>query len=267
LASAWDKLEDLRLNEESLLNQWRSKTDALVLEANGYKQMGGETIRQLSRLSDALATERNMSRITPETRTRLEKNLEEAQELILHARQEYAAASAVAAALADSSQIDDLLGVFSVKLPTETIEDVVPEPVPELIVPIEVETAPQNNALHQWLADISRERGIGQTGIIRSDGTLEMGNVARAAELGHLLKETERYNLDLSSELRRKPARLHTIEYQGGALIAMFMRKNEAEASSQSTIVIQLEDMASYSRIFAQAQRDYDQLLEWALAV
>jgi hypothetical protein len=31
--------------------------------------------------------------------------------------------------------------------------------------------------------------------------------------------------------------------------------------------VIQLEDMASYSRIFAQAQRDYDQLLEWVFAV
>ena len=262
LASAWDKLENLRLNEESALNQWRAKTDALVSEAGGYKQMGGETIRQLIRLSDALAAERNMSRITPETRSRLEKNLEEAQELILHARQEYAAASAVAAALADSSQIDDLLGVFSMKQP------VVPKeaPKPEVVAPTQAVATEQSNALHQWLADISRERGIGQTGIIRSDGTLETGNVARAAELGHLLAETERYNLDLSSELRRKPARLHTIEYQGGALIAMFMRKNEAEASAKSTIVIQLEDMASYSRIFAQAQRDYDQLLEWALA-
>ena len=28
LASAWDKLENLRLNEESALNQWRAKTDA-----------------------------------------------------------------------------------------------------------------------------------------------------------------------------------------------------------------------------------------------
>ncbi len=261
LASAWDKLEDLRLHEESALGHWRSRTDALVGEARGYKEMGGETIRQLSRLSDALAAERNMSRITPETRIRLEKNLEEAEELILHARQEYAAASAVAAALADSSQIDDLLGVFSMK-PVVVVQAPVVEP------PSAPETrAGENNALHQWLADISRERGIGQTGIIRSDGTLEAGNVARAAELGHLLKETERFNLDLSSELRRKPARLHTIEYQGGALIAMFMRKNEAEASALSTIVIQLEDMASYSRIFAQAQRDYDQLLEWAFAV
>jgi chromosome segregation protein len=263
LAHAWDKLEELRLSEESALNHWRSRTDTLVEEANGYKGMGGETIRQLSRLADALATERNMSRITPETRNRLEKNLEEAEELILHARQEYAAASAVAAALADSSQIDDLLGVFSMKKP------VVPAPTPQ---PAVVQSVPQtspeeNNALHQWLADISRERGIGQTGIIRSDGTLEVGNVARASELGRLLAETERYNLDLSSELRRKPARLHTIEYQGGALIAMFMRKNEAEASAKSTIVIQLEDMASYSRIFAQAQRDYDQLLEWSLAL
>ena len=264
LASAWDKLEDLRLHEESALNHWRSRTDALVGEARGYKEMGGETIRQLTRLSDALAAERNMSRITPETRARLEKNLEEAEELILHARQEYAAASAVAAALADSSQIDDLLGVFSIK-PVITVQKSEP------VVVVETPSAPQtnaveSNALHQWLSDISRERGIGQTGIIRSDGTLEVGNVARAAELGHLLAETERYNLDLSSELRRKPARLHTIEYQGGALIAMFMRKNEAEASSKSTIVIQLEDMASYSRIFAQAQRDYDQLLEWAFA-
>jgi chromosome segregation protein len=267
LASAWDKLEDLRLNEESALNHWRSRTDALVEEANGYKGMGGETIRQLSRLSDALAAERNMSRISPETRTRLEKNLEEAEELILHARQEYAAASAVAAALADSSQIDDLLGVFSMKpvVSVKTLEPVqTPEPEPVLV---QTPSIQENNALHQWLSDISRERGIGQTGIIRSDGTLEAGNVARASELGHLLAETERYNLDLSSELRRKPARLHTIEYQGGALIAMFMRKNEAEASAQSTIVIQLEDMASYSRIFAQAQRDYDQLLEWVFAV
>jgi chromosome segregation protein len=265
LASAWDKLEDLRLHEESALSHWRSRTDALVEEANGYKGMGGETIRQLSRLSDALAAERNMSRITPETRSRLEKNLEEAEELILHARQEYAAASAVAAALADSSQIDDLLGVFSMK-PVVSVQ--APVPVVHAVQPPSVpETSPgESNALHQWLADISRERGIGQTGIIRSDGTLEAGNVARASELGHLLAEAERFNLDLSSELRRKPARLHTIEYQGGALIAMFMRKNQAEASAQSTIVIQLEDMASYSRIFAQAQRDYDQLLEWAFA-
>ncbi len=264
LASAWDKLEDLRLHEESALSHWRSRTDALVAEARGYKAMGGETIRQLSRLSDALAAERNMSRINPETRSRLEKNLEEAEELILHARQEYAAASAVAAALADSSQIDDLLGVFSMK-PVVTVQ--IPEPVVIAQTPsVPESTTQEHNALHQWLSDISRERGIGQTGIIRSDGTLEAGNVARASELGHLLAEAERFNLDLSSELRRKPARLHTIEYQGGALIAMFMRKNEAEASSKSTIVIQLEDMASYSRIFAQAQRDYDQLLEWAFA-
>jgi chromosome segregation protein len=266
LASAWDKLENLRLSEESALNQFRIRTDALVLEANGYKQMGGETIRQLSRLSDALAAERNMSRITPETRARLEKNLDEAEELIVHARQEYAAASAVAAALADSSQIDDLLGVFSMKAPEKVVEAPKPEPIAEVLTLV-TENTPHNNSLHQWLADISRERGIGQTGVIRSDGTLETGNVARAAELGHLLAETERYNLDLSSELRRKPARIHTIEYQGGALIAMFMRKNEPEAGATSTIVIQLEDMASYSRIFAQAQRDYDQLLEWALAV
>ncbi len=264
LASAWDKLEDLRLNEESALNQWRTRTDTLVFEAAGYKQMGGETIRQLSRLSDALAAERNISHISPETRVRLEKNLEEAEELIKLARQEYAAASAVAMALADSSQIDDLLGVFSMK-PITTPEAAKPAPV--VIVPEVINTLKQtDNPLHQWLTDLSRERGIGQTGIIRSDGTLESGNITKASELGHLLAETERYNLDLSIEMRRKPARLHTIEYQGGALITMFMRKDEAEASSSSIIVIQLEDMASYSRIFAQAQRDYDQLLEWALA-
>lgn len=266
LAQAWDKLEALRFSEESALNGWRSRTDALVIEASGYKGMGGETIRQLSRLADALAAERSMSRITPETRSRLEKSLEEAEELIKHARQEYAAASAVAAALADSSQIDDLLGVFSVKkvAPAPTPQ---PEPIAVQIPSLQENSTGKNNALHQWLSDISRERGIGQTGIIRSDGTLEVGNVTRPSELGRLLAETERYNLDLSSELHRKPARLHTIEYQGGALIAMFMRKNEAEASAKFTIVIQLEDMASYSRIFAQAQRDYDQLLEWALAV
>ncbi len=260
LSSAWDKLESLRLTEENLRAGWRHRTETLIEEARMYKSLGGETNRQLNQLVDVLAAEPG-GRIMPETRLRLTRTLEESERLLITSRQEYEAASAVATALQDSGQIDDLLGVLGPifkKMPPTAVPEPVVEPEPEA----EPVTAISDKHLHRWISDLSRERGVGRVALMRGS-VLESGNVTDPKGLSKLLEEVERYNLDLSLELKRKPARLYTVEYAGGAALALYLRDGD-ETISRYTILIQLEDMAVYSRIFSQAQKDFDQLVEWS---
>ena len=104
---------------------------------------------------------------------------------------------------------------------------------------------------------------MGRVALIKN-GALERGNVSDPAGLGKLLLEVERYNLDLASELKRKPARFYTVEYAGGAALALYLRPSQGESPAQYTIVVQLDDMAVYSRIFSQAQKDFEMLVGWA---
>ncbi len=268
LSAAWDKLEGLRVLEDKLRSEWRTRTEAVLAEAGSYRALGGETTRQLGQLASVLSAE-PAGRILVDTRLRLTRTLEEAERLLVTARQEYEAASAVAAALQDSGQIDDLLGVLgpmqkkvvspaaeiSVKSPLEVIQA-------PASLPAEPITTDTDNPLHMWIAALSRERGVGRVALMKN-GTLEQGNVSDPAALGKLLLEVERYNLELARELKRKPVRLYTVEYAGGAALALYLRPNEGEIA-QYTIVVQLEDMAVYSRIFSQAQKDFELLVGWA---
>ena len=268
LSNAWDKLEGLRVLEDKLRFEWRTRTDAVLAEAGSYRSLGGETTRQLGQLVSVLSAE-PAGRILVDTRLRLTRTLEEAERLLVTARQEYEAASAVAAALQDSGQIDDLLGVLRpvpkkvapVALPaSETPVESIPAPISPLAEPL---TAEAGNQLHAWIAGLSRERGVGRVALIKN-GALERGNVSDPAGLGKLLLEVERYNLDLASELKRKPARFYTVEYAGGAALALYLRPSQGESPAQYTIVVQLDDMAVYSRIFSQAQKDFEMLVGWA---
>ena len=272
LSAAWDKLEGLRVLEDKLRLEWRARTEAVLAEAGSYRSLGGETTRQLGQLVSVLSAE-PAGRILVDTRLRLTRTLEEAERLLVAARQEYEAASAVAAALQDSGRIDDLLGVLGpmtrkvvpVVPPIAEIqaETIAPETIPApSSLPAEPVTAETGNQLHMWIADLSRERGVGRVALMK-DGALEQGNVSDPAGLGKLLLEVERYNLELASELKRKPVRLYTVEYAGGAALALYLRPNEGE-TAQYTIVVQLDDMAVYSRIFSQAQKDFEMLVGWA---
>ncbi len=274
LSNAWDKLEGLRVLEDKLRSEWRTRTEAVLSEASSYRALGGETTRQLGQLASVLSAE-PAGRILVDTRLRLTRTLEEAERLLVTARQEYEAASAVAAALQDSGQIDDLLGVLgpmqkkvvppvaAVPLEPTQVEPTQAVTVPAAeSLPAEPLTTDTNNPLHMWIAALSRERGVGRVALMKN-GTLEQGNVSDPAALGKLLLEVERYNLELASELKRKPVRLYTVEYAGGAALALYLRPNEGEMA-QYTIVVQLDDMAVYSRIFSQAQKDFELLVGWA---
>ncbi len=291
LAEAWDVLESLRTAEERRLQDWSDRVDAIALEFENYRRMGGETVRQLDRLLVALNTERAVTRIAPETRLRLERNLSEAEALISAARDEHAAASAVAAVLSDSTNLEDLLGFFdtvvpqsapipepepepqAVSQPTVELEPMVEaEPEPAKLEPTEaepVQTEPVRadassvpEALRAWLDHLSTERGVGQVALLRLDGHLEIGQVEGHAELARLLTETERYNQELAQELHRKPARLTTVEFGGGALVTAFLRS----PSGDRALIVRLEDATAYSRVFSQLLRDHDDLSTWAAA-
>jgi chromosome segregation protein len=287
LTPVWDQLEQLRVAEETALANWSNRADVIIEETNRYTRMGGETVRQLVRNVEIMQTERAMSHISPETRLRLERSLEESEDLIAGVREEYAAANAVAAALKDTSKIDDLLGIFDFTppgppLPTPAaviptpapvmVQSPVssPEPAPNLIVSSPepsptIPTAPTTQtgnpaALSAWLTNIAAERGVAHAVLIHTNGTLEFGEVHEPGKLSTVIGEVERYNLELSNELKRSPSRVYTLEFSGGAIVALSLRV----ASGTKYLVVHLEDMASYSRIFAQAQRDYDQLLAWS---
>ncbi len=332
LAEAWDALEALRNAEERRLHDWGTRVDAIALESGNYRRMGGETVRQLERLLNALKTERAVTRIAPETRLRLERNLSEAEALISSAREEHAAASAVAAVLSDSSNLEDLLGFFDAVTPPAPSPDptlelppltqptveleagVEPEavaaesPEPELVLveadesePVEsdvvesesaeselvelrlvesglvepehLESEPVepvavasgssvSEALRAWIEHLSTERGVGQVALLRLDGQLEMGQIERPVELARLLSEAERYNQELAQELHRKPARLTTVEFAGGALVAAFLRSDGADRA----LIVRLDDATAYSRVFSQLLRDHNDLSAWANA-
>jgi hypothetical protein len=242
-------------------------------------------VRQLVRNVEIMQTERAMSHISPETRLRLERSLEESEDLIAGVREEYAAANAVAAALKDTSMIDDLLGIFNfgpgatpdpapvatpapVSVPVAVAAPVIssPEPAPNLIVsspqPTNVATSASANpaALSAWLTGIAAERGVAHAVLIHTNGTLEFGQVHEPGKLAAVIGEVERHSIELSNELKRSPSRVYTLEFNGGAIVALSLRL----ASGTKYLVVHLEDMASYSRIFAQAQRDYDELFAWS---
>jgi hypothetical protein len=282
LTPVWDQLEQLRIAEETALTNWSNKAETIIEETKRYTRMGGETVRQLVRNVEIMQTERAMSHISPETRLRLERSLEESEDLIAGVREEYAAANAVAAALKDTSMIDDLLGIFNfgpgatpAPVPTPApipapvaapvISNPEPEPIPNLIVsspqPSGATTASANPAaLSAWLTSIAAERGVAHAVLIHTNGTLEFGQVHEPTKLASVIGDVERYNIELSNELKRSPSRVYTLEFNGGAIVALSLRL----ASGTKYLVVHLEDMASYSRIFAQAQRDYDELLTWS---
>jgi hypothetical protein len=143
-----------------------------------------------------------------------------------------------------------------------------PEPTPNLIIsnpepiPAPKATAASANpaALSAWLTSIAAERGVAHAVLIHTNGTLEFGQVHEPTKLAGVIGEVERYNIELSSELKRSPSRVYTLEFNGGAIVALSLRL----ASGTKYLVVHLEDMASYSRIFAQAQRDYDELFAWS---
>lgn len=288
---AWDMLESLRTAEARRLQEWGQRVDAIALEFENYRRMGGETVRQLDRLLGMLSTERAISRIAPETRLRLERDLSEAEALISAAREEHAAASAVAAVLSDSTNLEDLLGFFdavapqsvptpeprleseapAVSHPTVELEPVVEavadtpeaevaEPEPVQSEPVVPDASGVPKALRAWLEHLSTERGVGQVALLRLDGQLEIGHIERHAELARLLTEAERYNRELAQELHRKPARLTTVEFGGGALVTAFLRA----PGSDRALIVRLEDATAYSRVFSQLLRDHDDLSAWA---
>jgi chromosome segregation protein len=293
LTPVWDQLEQLRIAEETALAGWSSRADMIIEETKRYSRMGGETVRQLVRNVEIMQTERAMSHISPETRLRLERSLEESEDLIAGVREEYAAANAVAAALKDTSMIDDLLGIFNfgpgatpepapvaapapvlapVPVPVAAISSPEPAPIPNLPIPNLIVSNPEPApavasaaganpaAMSAWLTSIAAERGVAHAVLIQANGTLEFGQVHEPTRFASVIGEVERHNVELSSELKRSPSRVYTLEFNGGAIVALSLRL----ASGTKYLVVHLEDMASYSRIFAQAQRDYDELLAWS---
>jgi chromosome segregation protein len=275
LESAWAGVDGLRAAEEAALNSWGTKVDKVIQEAEQYRSVGGETVRHLTRLAEILRTERSGGRGSSESRSRLEKTLQEANGLLVQARQEYEAAQMVASALKDTSQIDDLLGVFSFGFnPTLSAPKEEPKPVP---LPSAIEQArPEASAslggeLRQWLENISDERGVAQVTLLRADGALRFGRSPRPGKLAEMLVDAERYSLEMARELQRQPARVFSTESLDGSIIGMFLRpsingapaeSNQFEQSGQ-LIVIVLEDVSLFSRIFAQVYRDYSQLQAW----
>ncbi len=266
LAPLWDALESLGIAEENAVQVWRVRAETVMREVNQYRQMGGETIRQLLRLSSVLATEPG-TRLAPETRLKLERTLEEAERLLLVARQEAEAATAVAAALRDTGQIDDLLGIFGgdtsiVKQAAQearTSPQEEPEPAPVMMMAATNQTT--TNLATTWIQEVSKERGVAQAALITASGELQAGSIHEPNKIATLLLEMDKYQRELSKELERRPARICTIEQTSGTLLAMFLA---GEQDTKHFITVKIEDIAVMSRIFANAQRDYEALRNWS---
>jgi chromosome segregation protein len=264
LAPLWDELENLRIAEEAAVVAWRSRAETVMREVNQYRQMGGETVRQLLRLSTVLAAEPG-TRLTPETRLKLERTLEEAERLLQIARQEAEAATAVAAALRDVGQIDDLLGIFGgdsqamQQAVSEAHNAPLEEPDPEPLSP--VTTASSQSLAANWVAEVSKERGVAGAALIAASGQLQAGSIHEPAKIASLLLEMDKYQRELAKELERRPARICTVEQSGSTLLAVFL---SGELETKHFITVKIDDVAVMSRIFANAQRDFEGLKNWS---
>jgi chromosome segregation protein len=272
LAPLWDMLDELRIFEDNAASAWRTRAEAVVSEVEQFREMGGETVRQLLRLSKVLTAEPG-ARLSPETRLKLERTLEDAERLLISARQEFEAASAVAAALRDTGKIDDLLGIFgadSVAMKQAVVEaTTAPLEVIEPSTPVQNQDSSPSEPTGDssatgpigWVAEISRERGVAQAALVSASGELEAGHTDDPGKLAQALLEMDRYQRELADELRRKPARICTVEHPGGAMLVVFLA---GPSETKHFITVKLDDLAVMSRIFANAQRDYDSLLAWS---
>lgn len=266
LAPLWDALESLGIAEEAAVQAWRVRAETVMHQVNQYRQMGGETVRQLLRLSTVLATEPG-TRLAPETRLKLERTLEEAERLLQVARQEAEAATAVAAALRDTGQIDDLLGIFGgdTSIVKQAAADAISATRP--VAPVTpVSTASQtaaHNLATTWIGEVQKERGVAQAALIAANGELQAGSIHEPSKIATLLLEMDKYQRELAKELERRPARICTIEQSGGTLLAMFLA---GETETKHFITVQIDDVAVMSRIFANAQRDFETLKNWSQA-
>ncbi len=270
LAPLWDALEGLRIAEEAAAGAWRTRAETVMREVNQYRQMGGETIRQLLRLSTVLATEPG-TRLSPETRLKLERTLEDAERLLVVARQEAEAATAVAAALRDMGQIDDLLGIFGgdtsglqqavVEAKTSPAEEI--EELSAPVVQTVSSSGVQNSVAAIWIADVLKERGVAQAALISANGDLQAGSIHEPAKIATLLIEMDRYQRELAKELERRPARICTVEQSSGTLLMVFLA---GENETKHFITVKIDDVAVMSRIFANAQRDFEVLRNWSQA-
>jgi hypothetical protein len=268
LAPLWDELENLRIAEEQAVAAWRVRAETVMREVNAYRQMGGETVRQLLRLSTVLATEPG-TRLAPETRLKLERSLEEAERLLVLARQEADAANAVALALQSSGQIDDLLGIFGgdMSIMKQAAAEAKIIPIKEEGEAPEVMTVSSSgdtsNLATVWIAEVSKERGVAQAALIAANGELQAGSIHEPAKIATLLLEMDRYQRELAKELERRPARICTVEQTGGTLLALFLA---GENTTKHFITVKIDDVAVMSRIFANAQRDFETLKNWSQA-
>ncbi|MFN3266939.1 MAG: hypothetical protein ACK41E_08880 [Deinococcales bacterium] len=264
LAPLWDELENLRIAEEAAVVAWRTRAENVLREVNQYRQMGGETVRQLLRLSTVLAAEPG-TRLTPETRLKLERTLEEAERLLQVARQEAEAATAVAAALRDVGQIDDLLGIFggdSQVLQQAVIEaKTAPSEEEIFVAPVVVAQNSSHSPAAVWVSEVSKERGVASAALIAASGELQAGSVHEPQKIANLLLEMDKYQRELAKELERRPARICTIEQSGSTFLAIFL---SGELETKHFIAVKIDDVAVMSRIFANAQRDFESLRNWS---
>jgi chromosome segregation protein len=263
LASLWDELENLRVTEENAVVAWRSRAETVMRDVNQYRQMGGETVRQLLRLSTVLAAEPG-TRLTPETRLKLERTLEEAERLLQIARQEAEAANAVAAALRDVGQIDDLLGIFGgdSQAMQQAASEAKISPSEASVSPTPVVVAPVSHSLAaNWVAEVSKERGVAGAALIAASGQLQAGSIHEPDKIATLLLEMDKYQRELAKELERRPARICTVEQSGSTLLAVFLA---GELETKHFITVKIDDVAVMSRIFANAQRDFEGLKNWS---
>jgi hypothetical protein len=118
-----------------------------------------------------------------------------------------------------------------------------------------------SNLATAWISEVSKERGVAQAALIAANGELQAGSIHEPAKIATLLLEMDKYQRELAKELERRPARICTVEQTGGTLLAMFLA---GEQDTKHFITLQIEDVAVMSRIFANAQRDYETLKNWS---
>ncbi|MBB6098343.1 hypothetical protein HNR42_001768 [Deinobacterium chartae] len=242
LDTAWALLESLSLEAEQQRSNLDARSSAVIEEYGRYRGLEGETIRQLGRLAELLRAQRALGQLSPSARESYVTTLRDAEVLLIEARAEHEAARQVAAALQDPSALEGLLGVFDAFGTTPTAEpgrEQAPDPVTRVSANLAVR-----------LQELCRERGVDSVVLVQN-GQAQWGELPGGQDA---LRDLVQATAELSGELRRQPPRLLTLEYGGGALIALLFPAKSAQ------LLVGLSDITQLSRLLALLGRQQAEL-------
>lgn len=263
LDTLWTLLSNLSSESENERASLDFRAQNVIDEYQRYRNLQGETIKLLGRLSDQLRSLKQLSQMSPEALRNYQATLELAENSLTEARSEYEAGRQVVSQLQDPGAMQGLLGVFDF-FTTETSIFSEPTPVSKPVPVSKAKPVPPisgglgsvkpmllSDQLVGRLSELAKERGVDTLALVQQ-GYSVWGELPHTGS--QLLSDLERFTHEMGHEMGRHAPRLLTLEHASGAAIVLFYPKNNSQ------LLMNISDVAQFSRLLGQMYRQQHEL-------